>query len=56
VSAPKNPVIQYHLAVALSRLGRATDAQARLETLLGSGVTFSDKAEAEKLLQQLKRG
>jgi len=53
--APENPDIQYHLAVALSRLGRAADAQATLETLLGSGVAFSDKSEAEKLLQQLKR-
>jgi Flp pilus assembly protein TadD len=54
--APKNPEIQYHLAVALNRLGRAADAQAMLETLLGSGATFSDKAEAEKLLQHLRRG
>jgi putative PEP-CTERM system TPR-repeat lipoprotein len=55
VSAPKNPDIQYHLAVALNRLGRTADAQATLETLLGTSVTFSDRAEAEKLLQQLKR-
>jgi tetratricopeptide (TPR) repeat protein len=54
VSAPKNPNIQYHLAVVLKRLGRTADAQARLETLLGSDVMFSDRAEAEKLLQQLK--
>lgn len=56
LSAPRNPDIQYHLAVALHRVGRAADAQAMLETLLGSGITFSDKAEAEKLLQELKRG
>jgi tetratricopeptide (TPR) repeat protein len=56
LSAPKSPDIQYHLAVALNRLGRTADSQAMLEKLLGSGVTFSDKAEAEKLLQQLKRG
>ena len=56
LSAPKNPDIQYHLAVALNRLGRTADAQATLETLLDAGVAFSDKAEAEKLLQQLKRG
>ena len=55
LSAPTDPDIQYHLAVALDRLGRRADAQARLETLLGSGVTFSDRADAEKLLQQLKR-
>ena len=53
--APENPDIQYHLAVALGRLGRTADAQATLETLLGSGVAFSDRSEAEKLLQQLKR-
>jgi putative PEP-CTERM system TPR-repeat lipoprotein len=56
VSAPRNPDIQYHLAVALNQLGRTADAQAMLELLLGSGVTFPDRAEAEKLLQQLKRG
>jgi predicted Zn-dependent protease len=56
LSAPKNPDIQYHLAVALNRLGRTADAQAMLETLLGSGATFSDRTEAEKLLQRLKRG
>jgi len=56
LSAPKNPDIQYHLAIALNRLGRTADAQATLVTLLGSGVTFSDRAEAEKLLLKLKRG
>ncbi len=56
VSAPSNPDIQYHFAVALHRVGRAADAKAALEALLGSGVAFSDKAEAEKLLQELKRG
>jgi predicted Zn-dependent protease len=55
LSAPKNPDVQYHLAVALNRLGRTADAQAMLETLLGSGAAFSDRGEAEKLLQQLKR-
>jgi putative PEP-CTERM system TPR-repeat lipoprotein len=56
LSAPTNPDIQYHLIVALNRLGRNADAQAKLETLLGSGVAFPDRAEAEKLLQQLKQG
>jgi putative PEP-CTERM system TPR-repeat lipoprotein len=55
LSAPKNPDIQYHLAVAFKRAGRAADARAMLETLLDSGVTFSDRPEAEKLLQQLKQ-
>jgi hypothetical protein len=42
--------------VALKRIGRPADARAMLETLLGSGVSFADKAEAEKLLQELKQG
>jgi predicted Zn-dependent protease len=54
--APRDPDIQYHLAVALHRVGRAGDARALLEGLLGSGGSFEDKAEAEKLLQELKRG
>ena len=56
LSAPQNPAIRYHLAVALYRVGRSTDAQAMLESLLGSGVSFADKTEAERLLQQLRRG
>jgi putative PEP-CTERM system TPR-repeat lipoprotein len=53
-AAPANPDIQYHLAVALQHLGRSADAQAMLEILLGSGVSFTDRAEAERLLQDLK--
>jgi Flp pilus assembly protein TadD len=56
LSASGDPDIHYHLAVALNRLGRTADAQAMLETLLGSGVVFSDRPDAEKLLQQLKGG
>jgi putative PEP-CTERM system TPR-repeat lipoprotein len=55
-AAPRNPNIQYHLAVVLQQLGRSAAARATLETLLDSGVTFADKADAEKLLQDLKRG
>jgi cellulose synthase operon protein C len=55
-AAPHNPDIQYHFAVALQRVGRAADALEMLETLLGSGVSFTDKADAEKLLNELKRG
>jgi cellulose synthase operon protein C len=53
-AAPHNPDIQYHFAVALQRVGRPADAQSMLEALLGSGVSFTDKAQAEKLLQELK--
>jgi Flp pilus assembly protein TadD len=53
---PGNPEIQYHVAVALQRSGRASDARAVLEKLLSSNVSFASKAEAEKLLNELKRG
>jgi putative PEP-CTERM system TPR-repeat lipoprotein len=56
LSAPKDPVIQYHLAVALHRVGRPADAQALLEALLGSGASFADRPAAEKLLHELKPG
>jgi Flp pilus assembly protein TadD len=56
VSSPRDPAIQYHLAVALSRAGRGADAQSMLEKLLGSGTSFTERADAEKLLEQLKRG
>ncbi len=55
-AAPRNPDIQYHLAVALHRVGRPADALSMLESLLGSGISFADKAEAENLLQKLKQG
>jgi len=55
-AAPREPEIQYHLAVALQRAGRSDDAQKMLDTLIGSGVSFTDRAEAQKLLDQLKRG
>jgi len=53
---PGNPEIQYHVAVALQRAGRASDARDVLEKLLGSGVTFASKPQAEELLNELKRG
>ena len=56
VSAPADPAIQYHLAVALHRAGHSADAQAMLEKLLGSGAAFADKAQAQKLLAELKHG
>jgi predicted Zn-dependent protease len=56
LAAPRDPDIQYHLAVALHRVGRPADAQAMLETLLGSGASFADRAEAQKLLHELKPG
>ncbi len=54
VSAPADPAITYHFAAALQRAGRAADAQAMLEKLLGSGTSFPEKAQAEKLLADIK--
>jgi putative PEP-CTERM system TPR-repeat lipoprotein len=54
VLAPADPAIAYHLAVALHRAGRAADAEAMLEKLLGSGASFADKPQAEKLLAKIK--
>ena len=56
LSAPGDPDIQYHLAVALHRIGRPGDAEALLTALLASGVSFTDKVEAAKLLHELKPG
>jgi len=56
LSDPRSPDLQYHLAAALHRLGRSAEAQARLEPLLGSGISFADKAKAEALLEELKHG
>lgn len=53
---PGDPEIRYHVAAALDRAGRPTEARALLEQLLGSGASFESKAEAEKLLEGLKRG
>jgi putative PEP-CTERM system TPR-repeat lipoprotein len=53
---PGNPDIQYHVAVALGRAGRPADARAVLEKLLSSGGSFSSRADAQKLLDELKRG
>jgi tetratricopeptide (TPR) repeat protein len=53
--APQDLNIQYHLAVALYRVGRAADARILLESLLGSFGSFANRAEAEKLMQELKR-
>ena len=56
LAAPGDLGIQYHVAVALQRTGRTSDAREVLEALLGSGGSFAEKAEAEELLQELKRG
>ena len=51
--APDQPSIQYHLALALSELGRTAEAVAGLEKVLAGG-DFGERADAEELLRKLK--
>jgi hypothetical protein len=53
---PINPTIVYHLAYALHATGEKAEAQRVLEGLLGANAGFPEKAEAEKLLAELKAG
>jgi putative PEP-CTERM system TPR-repeat lipoprotein len=55
-AVPQDLNVQYHVAVALGRAGRPADARAVLEKLLGSGASFTSKEDAQKLLDELKRG
>lgn len=52
--ASKDPGILYHLAKALSDLGRTYEARQHLQTALGQGGDFSERAQAEQLLQRLR--
>lgn len=51
--AANDPSIRYHLAVALSKLGRTAEARAQLQALLNSGRTSDITADAETLLREL---
>jgi len=53
-TAPKDPAIQYHLAVAQARTGDKAGARTTLEALQKSGVNFPDKPAADKLYQELQ--
>lgn len=51
-----NPEVRYHLAVALSRLGRKKEAREELQKALETGETFEGVKEARKLLRTMKDG
>jgi Flp pilus assembly protein TadD len=51
-----DPEIQYHLAVALKKAGNNGDAKTVLEGILGGEAPFASRADAQMLLQELKRG
>ncbi len=53
--APGNSAIMYHQALALKALDRKAEALTALEQALAGGE-FEEKAEAEKLFEELKRG
>lgn len=51
--APGWPGLRYHLAVALARSGDRAGARRELDTLLGSGKAFPERAAAEALRKTL---
>jgi predicted Zn-dependent protease len=51
-----SPVIAYHLAFALRAAGERDDAIKILEQVVAPGVVFPERADAEKLLAELKAG
>jgi putative PEP-CTERM system TPR-repeat lipoprotein len=50
---PKEPTMQYHLALAQARTGDKAGARSTLEALQKSGAAFQDKQAAEKLYREL---
>jgi hypothetical protein len=55
-AAPRNPNIQKSRISGAPPLGPRADAREILEGVLGSSPSFADKADAEKPLQDRKRG
>jgi putative PEP-CTERM system TPR-repeat lipoprotein len=51
--APGNPAIRYHLAAALTQVGRTDEARAELDAALKTTVAFVDREAARKLQEQL---
>ena len=53
---PKQPDVQYHLAVALQESGDKDKARSLLEQVVKSGASFDGKQDAEKRLADLHHG
>ena len=51
---PNTPTIQYHLAVALNATGHPGDAASVLDPLVNGTTAFPERADAKRLLDQLK--
>lgn len=56
VKNPKDPSIRYHSAMINAEAGAQTSAIKILTILLGEDTNFSEKAEAEQLLEKLRSG
>ena len=52
-SGTQNPGIRFHYAYVLHKSGKHVEAKAELQRILQSSVSFTQRAEAEKLLGQL---
>lgn len=55
VRAAAEPVVQYHLAVALFKMSRIPEARRYLREAISSGKDFNGLEQARKLLQDLER-
>ena len=53
---PDSPVMEYHLALALSGNNQKEEAVKTLEKLLARKTDFSERKKAEELLAELKKG
>jgi len=51
---PENPVVRYHLAAALAKLGRPAEAREEVTAALNSKLAFDERGPAESLLRTLK--
>jgi hypothetical protein len=51
-----DPRILYHFAVALKDTGAKDEAKKALETVVANKAEFKEKAEAQKLLDDLSKG
>ena len=54
--APNDPAVRFHLAQGLAMTGHKPEALDILHNLLAGSETFSDRAQAEKLLHELAGG
>lgn len=51
---PDDLDVQFHLALALSKIGDAASARERLNAMLATPTAFSSRGDAEKLLKSLR--